>query len=89
MLNPNFLEYRIPTIFDCPELENILIKDEPVNESFFAFGALGMGEPAINAVVPAICNAVHHAAGIFFTTLPLTPDRIIEALKNTKGLESC
>ena len=46
-------------------------------------GAKAQGECAINAVTPAIANAVANATGVRFPDLPLTPDRIFEKLTPT------
>ena len=46
-------------------------------------GAKAQGECAINAVAPAIANAVANATGVRFPDLPLTPDRIFDKLTPT------
>jgi len=45
------------------------------------FGAKGIGEAALNSVASAYANAVYNAIGIRFCQLPITPERILEALE--------
>ena len=49
------------------------------------FGAKGIGEPASTSGAPAVTNAVADAIGIRLTELPLTPERILTALKEQDG----
>jgi len=51
------------------------------------FGAKGLGEAAMNPAVGAILNAVYNAIGIRFYELPVTPDKVIAALREKGGLE--
>ena len=44
------------------------------------FGAKGVGEPGLVPVAPAIANAIYDAVGIRLRRLPMTPDRVLEAL---------
>ena len=77
MVNPALRDYRIPTFADVPRSE-IYFADTYDNVG--PLGAKAQGECAINAVAPAIANAVADATGVRFTDLPLTPDRIFERL---------
>jgi len=79
ILNPSFKDYIIPSAMDTPEVDDAILVEEPYNHS--AFGAKGVGEPSIISIVPAIINAIHHATGIRFNTLPVTPDKMYKALK--------
>jgi CO/xanthine dehydrogenase Mo-binding subunit len=45
------------------------------------FGARGVAEPAMVPTAPAIANAVYNAVGIRLSTMPLTPERILNAIK--------
>jgi CO/xanthine dehydrogenase Mo-binding subunit len=80
-VNPNFGDYKIPTICDVPEIELVLF-DTP-NEVANTIGALGSGEPPIIPTPGAIANAVAHALGRPVTGLPLTPDRILTMLRES------
>jgi putative selenate reductase molybdopterin-binding subunit len=77
MVNPSLRDYHIPTFADVPRSE-IYFAD--TYDSVGPLGAKAQGECAINAVAPAIANAVADATGVRFTDLPLTPDRIFERL---------
>jgi CO/xanthine dehydrogenase Mo-binding subunit len=83
VLNPNFKDYIIPSALDTPEIEKAIIVEEPYKHS--AFGAKGVGEPAIISVVPAITNAVFHATGVRFNTVPITAERLYAALSRGGG----
>jgi putative selenate reductase molybdopterin-binding subunit len=68
---------QIPTFADVPRSE-IYFADTYDNVG--PLGAKAQGECAINAVAPAIANAVANATGVRFPDLPLTPDRIFAKL---------
>mgnify|MGYP000846013575 FL=1 len=78
VLNDGFLDYRIPGTVDMPRMTTIFIETDEPNGPF---GAKGIGEAAINPVAPAIVNAVCNALGVHFNELPVTPARILAALK--------
>jgi CO/xanthine dehydrogenase Mo-binding subunit len=44
-------------------------------------GAKSIAEIGINAPIPAIANAVHHATGVWLTESPFTPERVWRALQ--------
>jgi carbon-monoxide dehydrogenase large subunit len=77
-VNTNFRDYRIPTAMDAPEVASIFVeaahKDGP-------FGAKGVGEPALAPTAPAIGNAIYRAIGVRIKDLPITPEKILKALK--------
>jgi len=79
VLNDSLTDYVIPCSLDTPQVEPCIIVEEPYK--YGAFGAKGVGEPAIISVVPAIVNAVHHATGLWFNKLPLQPWVVHKALK--------
>jgi len=79
IMNPNFRDYKIPTFFemDFPiELEFI-----ETDDGFGPFGAKGVGEPGLVPTAPAIANAIYNAVGIRIRDLPITPEKVLEALK--------
>ncbi len=76
---PGFKDYVIPSAMDTPEIDDTIVVEEPYKHA--AFGAKGVGEPSIISIVPAVVNAIHHATGIRFNTLPITADRMHKALK--------
>lgn len=81
VINDGFLDYKIPTIGDIPEIETILIETDDPNGPF---GAKGIGEPGLVPTAAAIANAIYHATGIRMKELPMTPEKILKALREKK-----
>jgi CO/xanthine dehydrogenase Mo-binding subunit len=79
VLNPNFTDYIVPSSLDTPEVAETILVEEPYKHS--AFGAKGVGEPSIISIVPAVTNAIYHATGISFNTVPITAERLHAALR--------
>lgn len=74
-LNANLLDYKIPTAMDTPGLHTDFVElDDPTGP----FGNKALGEPPAIPVAPAIRNAVLHATGIAFDSLPLSPQKLVE-----------
>jgi CO/xanthine dehydrogenase Mo-binding subunit len=79
LLNPNFVDYAIPRFSDCPrQLETIFIENE---DGAGPYGAKGVGEGDLIPVAAAIGNALHDAVGVRLFDLPITPEKILTALK--------
>jgi xanthine dehydrogenase molybdenum-binding subunit len=77
-LSDSFLTYKIPSTLDLPEIEVILVEEaDPTGP----FGAKGVGESGSVATAPAIANAIYNATGVRVTELPMTPERVLKALK--------
>ncbi len=76
--NPSFLDYKIPTSWDTPPIEVILLQ-VPSEEG--PYGAKGVGEPCIIPTAPAIANAIHDAVQARIRELPITPEKVLRALK--------
>jgi xanthine dehydrogenase molybdenum-binding subunit len=84
VLNPNFADYALPTALDMPEIDTIIIEtDDPAGP----FGAKGMAEPACIPTAPAIANAVYDAVGVRIRDLPITPEKVLKALKAKRDSE--
>jgi 4-hydroxybenzoyl-CoA reductase alpha subunit len=81
IMNPSFLEYKVPTALDMPEIQTTLVQ---VPDPGGPFGAKGMSEGCQIAPAPAIANAVYHAVGIRIKDLPITPEKVLEGLKAEK-----
>jgi CO/xanthine dehydrogenase Mo-binding subunit len=83
IMNPHFRDYKIPTVQEMNfpvDLEFI-----ETNDSFGPFGAKGVGEPGLVPTAPAIANAIYDAVGIRIRDLPITPEKILTALKKLKA----
>lgn len=72
-LNPNFETYKLPGAADIPEIEIVLL-DMPER------GVIGLGEPVVIPTASAVANAVANAIGVRIHSLPITPDKVLEAL---------
>ena len=81
-LNQWFLDLKTPSTLDCPDIETVMVEDE---EPTHPFGAKGCSEISIVGVAPAIANAIYNATRVRLTELPITPDRILEALRAQSG----
>jgi CO/xanthine dehydrogenase Mo-binding subunit len=73
-----FLDYKIPAALDLPEVEAVLV-EVPDDEG--PFGARGIGEPPILAFAPAVANAIYDAVGVRITSLPITAEKVRQALR--------
>jgi 4-hydroxybenzoyl-CoA reductase alpha subunit len=80
MVTPSFLHYRIPTALDVPSMKTFLVRTVDPGP----FGAKGVAEPAMTPTAPAIANAIYDAVGVRIRNLPITPQKILEALPKKK-----
>jgi xanthine dehydrogenase YagR molybdenum-binding subunit len=78
MLNPDMEFYRLATISDVGKLRVHMMTGKGYDER----GVIGLGEPPVISPGAAISNAVANAIGVRVPSIPLTPDRVIEALEN-------
>ncbi len=81
VLNPSFLDYGIPTTMEIPSIESIEVE---TNDPEGPFGAKESGEGTQLSPAPAIVNAIYDAIRVRFTSLPVTPDRVLEALEKSQ-----
>ena len=79
VVNANFANYRLPRSANACPVESILIE---TNDPEGPFGAKGMGEAALLPTAAAIANAVYDAIGVRIKDLPITPDKVLAALKS-------
>jgi len=84
VLNPSFVDYKIPTADDIPE---IMIDYVEKAEPTAPWGARGIGEITMAPVAPAVANAVYQATGCRFMRMPMTPDVVLAALREKKAKE--
>ena len=81
IMNGNFADYTMPTADSLPLLQSGIIEsDDPVGP----YGAKGASETAILPGAAAIANAVADAIGVRITELPITPERVLAALRALK-----
>jgi CO/xanthine dehydrogenase Mo-binding subunit len=77
--NPYLSTYLIPTVLDVPPVVKSVILEyaDPIGP----WGVRGMAEMPFLPLAPAIAAAVHDATGVWIDSLPLTPDRVVAALR--------
>ena len=77
-LNPNLLDYKLPTILDTPTINAAFV------ETFDAagtFGSKSLGECPVISPAPAVRNAVLDATGVAFHKIPLYPQVVFEKFR--------
>jgi CO/xanthine dehydrogenase Mo-binding subunit len=80
-LNDSFLDYRLPTMVDVPEIIPVIVEKEKARSPE---DIRGIGEPATIPTAAAVANAVYDAVGVRVNNLPLTPERVYWAIKSRK-----
>ena len=76
-LRANFLDYRVGTAVESPPVDVTLVESlDPLGP----FGAKEASEGGLHSVPPALAAAVHDAVGVRLRELPITPDRLLQAL---------
>jgi CO/xanthine dehydrogenase Mo-binding subunit len=78
MVNNQFLDYRVLTPLDMPPVTPIFVE---THDPIGAFGAKGLGEMAMIGTAEAFVSAVHAAAGLWIQKLPVTPEKVLLAMK--------
>jgi 4-hydroxybenzoyl-CoA reductase subunit alpha len=73
----SLLEYRMPTIMDSPPIETHIVES---HDPYGPFGAKEASEGALAGFPPALVNAIANAIGIDLNELPVTADRVVDAL---------
>ena len=77
MTNASFLDYRMPTSYDLPMIDAVIVE---VPNPGHPFGVRGVGETPIAAPPAAIANAIYNAIGVRLRELPMSPGRILKAM---------
>lgn len=81
----NFAKYILPTSLDVPHVTSVIVEDpDPIGP----LGVKGIGEPAMVPTIPAIMNAVYDAVGVRITSLPATPEKVLEAIRRKEQAEA-
>jgi 4-hydroxybenzoyl-CoA reductase subunit alpha len=78
VLNPSRLNYKTPRSFEVPQVEHIIVE---THDPYGPYGAKEVGEGPIVCASQAIGNAVMNAIGYPIKEFPITPERVLEALK--------
>jgi 4-hydroxybenzoyl-CoA reductase subunit alpha len=76
---PSLLEYKSPTTMEMCDVETYLIEDPDPNGPY---GAKEVGQGPLLPVPPAVANAVYNAVGVRIDEVPITPEKIMRALKD-------
>jgi CO/xanthine dehydrogenase Mo-binding subunit len=76
--NASLADYKIPGIRDVPPMESALVVAEQRDGPF---GAKGVGESGTFGVSPAVANAIDDAVGVRLTSLPITAEAVLRALR--------
>jgi CO/xanthine dehydrogenase Mo-binding subunit len=79
LANPSFMDYKIPSALEVPPEIDCVLLERP--EPSHPFGARGVGEPPLVGAAAALANAVTDAIGAPIRRLPLTPERVLRALR--------
>jgi CO/xanthine dehydrogenase Mo-binding subunit len=77
-----FVDYLIPNASDYPDIEAEVVES---GEGRGPFGARGIGEPPIGPAAPALANAITAAIGARPLRLPMTPERVLALIDETRG----
>jgi len=76
---PSLLDYKLPTTLEMPKVHTILIEsDDPEGP----FGAKEVGQGPLLPVIPAVANAIDDALGVRIAEIPITPDKVVAALRS-------
>ncbi|HOX44162.1 MAG TPA: xanthine dehydrogenase family protein molybdopterin-binding subunit [Myxococcota bacterium] len=76
-LNFNWIDYKIPTLADMPDIEPVLLE---VWRGGGEYGACGIGEGTVTCAPRAILNAIHNAIGKRLDAIPVKPEKVLAAL---------
>jgi xanthine dehydrogenase YagR molybdenum-binding subunit len=79
LVNPNWQNYKIATALDVPEIVPIFV--DLVDPRINNLGNKGLGEPPRIPISAALANAVFNAVGVHLREIPMTPDKVLAALR--------
>lgn len=83
MVNPNLRDYKIATSMDIPEIVPLFV--DIVDPKINILGTKGLGEPPRVPASAVIANAVYNAIGAHIREIPMTPDKVLQALKEMEA----
>ena len=84
LMNGGLLEYRSASTLESPPIEAILVES---HDPEGPLGAKEAGEGSLAATLPAVANAIYDAVGVWITTLPIAPEKVLKALEEKKKSE--
>jgi CO/xanthine dehydrogenase Mo-binding subunit len=82
--NPGFLDYRVPVCSDLPFIDTQILE---IPNPTHPYGVRGVGETSIVPPLAAIGNAVSNAVGVRMNHVPMSPPRILKALKDDQAAQ--
>ncbi len=83
-MNPNFRDYKILTAKDAVKIKAPILES---GDEYGPFGAKGIGESGCVPAAPAIANAIYDAVGVRIADLPITPERVLAAIKEKQAID--
>lgn len=78
IVTPYLSTYLLPTALDMPEIHPVIVESADPNGPY---GARGMAEMALIPFAPAVATAIHDATGAWVSDLPMTPERVLDAIR--------
>lgn len=81
VMNPSLLDFKMPTLLECPPTTLVEVG---VPDPIGPYGAKEIGEGLLITAVPAIANAIYDAVGVRITELPITPEKVLNALEEER-----
>lgn len=82
MRNSTFLDYRIPTCYDLPMIDTIIVE---VPNPGHPYGVRGVGEVPIVPPPAALANAIYRAVGVRMMQLPMSPPKVLHEILHKKA----
>ena len=83
--NASLLDYRMPTALDVPKIDCVIVETPVPN---VPYGVRGVGEVPIVPPGAAVANAIARATGVRMTRMPMTPERVLAALRGSPPFAS-
>jgi CO/xanthine dehydrogenase Mo-binding subunit len=84
VVNPNLVDYRLPTSLDVPPIKNFLVESHEPNGPY---GAKACGQVSNIPLAAALASAVYDAVGVRIKEQPITPDKILRAMEEKEKRE--
>ena len=85
IINASLHDYKVPTAMELPEIDTTIVDSY---DHTAPFGVKESGEGPVQPTIPAITNAIYDAIGVRFTDLPISPEKVLKALKEKREKEN-